>query len=306
MNKLRTILYLRVVVLIMVLTYTTQAAEISIYVDNHNLAMDVPPAIINDRTMVPVRAISEAFDMKVEWLPLKNTVQIFPPEGNKPLLELVVDNSKAMYHNSALFNSSTVNSASVAIDAAPVIVDGRVLVPLRIIAEAIGFEVDWKAENNTVYLSSLLSEKEKSGNVKAIIEMAKGGKIVIEFFPEEAPGTVRNFITLAKSGFYDGLTFHRVIANFVAQGGCPIGDGTGNPGYRIPCEAEHNTHKHVRGSVSMAHAGKDTGGSQFFIVYAPQPHLDKVHTIFGEVVEGMDVADKLKAGDVMKSVTIVE
>jgi len=139
---------------------------------------------------------------------------------------------------------------------------------------------------------------------KAIIDMEKGGQVIIEFFDEAAPNTVKNFSDLAKKGFYDGLTFHRVIPGFVAQGGCPKGTGTGGPGYTIKCETNGNPHKHVRGALSMAHAGKDTGGSQFFICYASFPHLDGVHTVFGQVSTGMDVVDRIKQGDVMKKVTI--
>ena len=106
------------------------------------------------------------------------------------------------------------------------------------------------------------------------------GDIHIEFFDEDAPNTVKNFKNLIQDGFYDGLNFHRVIPNFVIQGGCPNGTGTGGPGYHIPCEI--NTQKHLAGSLSMAHAGKDTGGSQFFICHSPQPHLDGVHTVFGK------------------------
>jgi len=130
------------------------------------------------------------------------------------------------------------------------------------------------------------------------------GDITIELFPEHAPGTVANFTKLAGSGFYDGLTFHRVIPNFVIQGGCPKGDGTGGPGYTIKCETKGNPHKHARGSLSMAHAGKDTGGSQFFICHAAQPHLDGVHTVFGQVTEGLDVVDAIRAGDKMVKVTV--
>jgi peptidyl-prolyl cis-trans isomerase B (cyclophilin B) len=131
------------------------------------------------------------------------------------------------------------------------------------------------------------------------------GDIVLTLFPEDAPGTVANFAKLARAGFYDGLTFHRVIPNFVIQGGCPNGDGTGGPGYTIPCETKGNPHRHVRGSLSMAHAGKDTGGSQFFICHAPQPHLDGVHTVFGQVTEGIDVVDAIRPGDRMLSVTVL-
>ena len=140
---------------------------------------------------------------------------------------------------------------------------------------------------------------------KAIIKTDKGD-ITIELFPNEAPGTVANFEKLAKEGFYDGLTFHRVIPDFVIQGGCPRGDGTGGPGYTIKCETEGNPHKHVTGALSMAHAGKDTGGSQFFITHSPQPHLDGVHTVFGQVIDGMDTVYDIRQGDVMNKVIIVD
>lgn len=140
---------------------------------------------------------------------------------------------------------------------------------------------------------------------KAIIE-TDNGKIVIELFDKEAPKTVANFEKLIGEQFYDGLSFHRVIKGFVAQGGCPNGTGAGGPGYTIPCETKGNPHKHERGSLSMAHRGPNTGGSQFFIVYEPQPHLDGVHTVFGKVIEGLDVVDKIKQGDKMNKVTVVE
>lgn len=123
------------------------------------------------------------------------------------------------------------------------------------------------------------------------------GTLELEIYDEAAPGTVANFEKLANSGFYDGLAFHRVIPNFVVQGGCPRGDGTGGPGYTIPCETAGNPHKHERGSLSMAHAGKDTGGSQFFICHAPQPHLDGLHTVFGKVTAGVDLVDAIRKGD---------
>ncbi len=140
---------------------------------------------------------------------------------------------------------------------------------------------------------------------KALIEMDKGN-IEIELFEQDTPGTVANFAKLINEGFYDGLKFHRVIKGFVAQGGCPLGTGTGGPGYTIKCETQGNSHKHVRGALSMAHRGKDTGGSQFFIVYEPQPHLDGHHTVFGQVINGMDVVDQIQQGDIMNKVTISE
>lgn len=136
---------------------------------------------------------------------------------------------------------------------------------------------------------------------KAVMETEKG-KIVLELFDHEAPNTVANFTDLIKKGFYDGLTFHRVIPGFVIQGGCPKGNGTGGPGYTIKCEI--NPHKHVRGALSMAHAGRDTGGSQFFICHDAFPHLDGVHTVFGQVIEGMDVVDNIEAGNRMVKVTV--
>ena len=137
---------------------------------------------------------------------------------------------------------------------------------------------------------------------KAIIKTDKGD-INIDFFDDDAPNTVKNFVDLITKKFNDGLTFHRVIPNFVIQGGCPTGDGTGGPGYQIDCEINDNLH--VAGTLSMAHAGKDTGGSQFFICHSPQPHLDGVHTVFG-ITEDMDVVNAIDAGDKMITVEIVE
>ncbi|MEN4005821.1 MAG: peptidylprolyl isomerase [Methanobacteriaceae archaeon] len=138
---------------------------------------------------------------------------------------------------------------------------------------------------------------------KAVIETDKGN-IELVLFDKEAPNTVANFEKLAKEGFYDGLTFHRVIPNFVIQGGCPRGNGTGGPGYTIKCEI--NPHKHGTGTLSMAHAGKDTGGSQFFITHSPQPHLDGAHTVFGKVVKGMDVVNRIQANDVMNKIMVFD
>ena len=133
-----------------------------------------------------------------------------------------------------------------------------------------------------------------------IVFETEEGNISLDLFSKDAPNTVENFTKLVKQGFYDGLTFHRVIPGFMAQGGCPNTregssgmPGTGGPGYKIKCEI--NSNKHLTGSLSMAHAGKDTGGSQFFIVYEPQPHLDGVHTVFGKT-EDMNIVLKLKNG----------
>ena len=136
------------------------------------------------------------------------------------------------------------------------------------------------------------------------IVMENGEKIDLEFFPEEAPKTVENFKKLAEQGFYDGVTFHRVIPGFVSQGGDPTGTGAGGPGYSIPCETDGNPHRHLVGSLSMAHAGRNTGGSQFFIVHEPQPHLDGVHTVFGKVTSGIETVLNMRQGDVMKEVKV--
>ena len=144
----------------------------------------------------------------------------------------------------------------------------------------------------------------------ATIETSKG-TIVADLFDSETPNTVANFEKLANSEFYDGTRFHRVISNFMIQGGDPLSKdpnnprvGTGGPGYQIKCETQLNTHKHVAGTLSMAHAGKDTGGSQFFICHSPQPHLDRVHTVFGQVTKGLDVVNKIAQNDEVKSVRV--
>ncbi|MEO8032438.1 MAG: peptidylprolyl isomerase [Gemmatimonadota bacterium] len=136
------------------------------------------------------------------------------------------------------------------------------------------------------------------------------GTIVAELFDTETPDTVANFVKLANSNFYDGTRFHRVIGDFMIQGGDPTSRdpkaraGSGGPGYHIKCETHLNTHKHVAGSLSMAHAGKDTGGSQFFICHSPQRHLDGKHTVFGQVTTGMDVVNTIQQGDEIVSIRV--
>lgn len=144
-------------------------------------------------------------------------------------------------------------------------------------------------------------------NQYAVIETEKG-TMTAELYMAETPGTVQNFVDLANHNFYDGLTFHRVIPDFVIQGGCPKGDGTGGPGYRIKCETSAPRQYHDRGVLSMAHAGKDTGGSQFFICHNREntQHLDGRHTCFGKVIEGVDVIDDIRPGDKILSIRIVE
>ena len=141
----------------------------------------------------------------------------------------------------------------------------------------------------------------------AEIHTAKG-VMKVEFYEKDAPNTVDNFIKLSKEGFYDGLTFHRVIPNFVIQGGCPQGNGTGGPGYKIDCELTGENQYHDKGVLSMAHAGRNTGGSQFFICHNRDStqHLDQNHTCFGKVVEGIEIVDQIKAGDKIEKIIVNE
>jgi peptidyl-prolyl cis-trans isomerase B (cyclophilin B) len=149
---------------------------------------------------------------------------------------------------------------------------------------------------------------------KALIHTQKG-LMKAEFYEKDAPNTVANFVKLAESGFYNGLRFHRVIPDFVVQGGCPFSKdpsdrraGTGGPGYKIDCELTGDNQFHDKGVLSMAHAGRNTGGSQFFICHNRQntKHLDRNHTCFGKVVEGLDVIDSIEAGDIIEKIEITE
>ncbi len=134
------------------------------------------------------------------------------------------------------------------------------------------------------------------------------GTMHVEFYEDDAPKTVENFTKLLKEGFYDGLTFHRVIPNFVIQGGCPNGTGAGGPGYTIDCELDGENQYHDRGVLSMAHAGRNTGGSQFFVCHSRDntAHLDRNHTVFGKVTEGLDVIDDIREGDKIEKITVSE
>jgi len=174
----------------------------------------------------------------------------------------------------------------------------------------------WKKEQEIRAAEDAATGENALPRVK--METSKGD-VVLELFENEAPNTVANFISLAESGFYDGLAFHRVIPSFMAQGGCPNSRegnpapaGSGGPGYNIKCEAyKPNARRHFAGSISMAHAGRDTGGSQFFITHLPTPHLDReiapqsVHTVFGRVIEGMDVVRAIQKDDAIKKVTVI-
>jgi peptidyl-prolyl cis-trans isomerase A (cyclophilin A)/peptidyl-prolyl cis-trans isomerase B (cyclophilin B) len=154
-----------------------------------------------------------------------------------------------------------------------------------------------------------LSQEELSKLQWAKITTNKG-VMWVKLYPEETPNTVANFAHLAQSGFYDGLNFHRVIPGFMAQGGCPHGTGTGGPDWAIPCETALNKTRHRRGVISMAHAGPNTGGSQFFITFVATPHLDGVHTVFGGIeendAESFSVLDSIRGHDDINSIEILE
>ena len=144
-----------------------------------------------------------------------------------------------------------------------------------------------------------------SGACNISIETNRG-TIELKLDPQHAPQTVNNFVFLAGEGFYDGVSFHRVIPDFMVQGGDPTGSGSGGPGYRFDCETADNPLKHERGVISMANAGPNTNGSQFFITHVPCPHLDGRHTVFGIVSSGLDVVDAIEQGDTMVKVTVVQ
>jgi cyclophilin family peptidyl-prolyl cis-trans isomerase len=170
------------------------------------------------------------------------------------------------------------------------IAEEQVTVLARRFAEAIDrYRVKWAKE------SAIRAAEAKADDLPRVRLTTTQGDIVVELFENEAPQTVANFLTLVKKGFYDGVTFHRVIPKFMAQGGDPQGDGSGGPGYAIRCECyEPDARMHFRGSLSMAHSGRDTGGSQFFLTFVPTEHLDGIHTVFGRVIEGMDVLAQLQ------------
>jgi len=143
--------------------------------------------------------------------------------------------------------------------------------------------------------------------LKAEIHTQKG-VMNVDFYEKDAPNTVANFVKLSREGFYNGLTFHRVIPNFVIQGGCPNGTGSGGPGYTIKCELDGGNQYHDRGVLSMAHAGRNTGGSQFFICHGRTntKHLDRQHTCFGKVYDGLEVIDNIREGDKIEKIVILE
>ena len=158
---------------------------------------------------------------------------------------------------------------------------------------------------STRYSAAPAMQIDPKKTYRATFKTSKGD-IALDLFAQYAPNTVNNFVFLARDGFYDGLTFHRVIPSFMIQGGDPSGNGTGGPGYKFADEFHMNPMRHETGSLSMANAGPGTNGSQFFITHAPQPHLDGRHTVFGKVTSGQDVVNAIRQGDRIESITVEE
>ncbi len=213
------------------------------------------------------------------------------------LSNLLIDNGsekKVLYAMAgrAAFNSNDFDTAAKDLQIAK---DANVLEDSpgkQLLGMVPAYQKKWAEEK------ALRDAEEKADDLPRVKLKTTKGDIVVELFENEAPNTVANFISLVEKGTYDGTPFHRVLKGFVAQGGDPKGDGSGGPGYTIPCECDKKNHReHFRGSLSMAHAGKDTGGSQFFLTFVPTPHLDGRHTVFGRIIDGIEVLAELQRRD---------
>lgn len=267
--------------------HTVNAAvenNINVILNGSNLVFDQPPIIENGRTLVPMRTIFESMGAIIEWN--EETQSAFVKKGTNNFM-LQIGNNKAYQ-----------NEKEITLDVAPVILNGRTLVPVRFVAESLNAKVDWDETNNSVVIVET-KEAIQEINPKVQIEMDSGKKIVIELYPKYAPKTVANFLVLVGQGFYDGLSFHRVIPGFMIQGGDPKGDGTGSSNKTIEGEFLQNGFKqnvilHTRGVISMARAqDMNSASSQFFIMHADAPFLDGAYAAFGKVISGMDIVDEI-------------
>lgn len=294
--------------IIMFLSLTVSAkTNISVKLNGKFVEFDTAPKIINDRTMVPMRAVFEKMGAEVVWD--NPTVRV---TYNEKSIELNIGESKAFIMQNGVVNEFT-------LDSPPVISENRTLVSLRFIAESLEMNVEWNEEERCVYIS----EKDKKENPIVNIEVENYGTIKLVLFPEFAPKTVKNFTTLAKNGFYDGLTYHRVINGFMIQGGDPLGTGMGGSADKIEGEFAangfvQNVLSHTRGVISMARAADyNSASSQFFIVHRDSQFLDGQYAGFGIVTEGMDIVDAIAAVNtdtadkpivpvVIKSITVEE
>ncbi len=261
--------------------------------------------------LAPLREVFSALGFKQTWAPATDTIRLTQAQG---ALSFVIGRPAAGYHDAATGRDRACELADV-----PHYVGATLHGPLTDLWTLAGldYRVDSQTPLGVTYLVAgkrvvvnLLSERDKVNIDKATGSVVKlettRGDISLELYDEKTPITVGSFLDLVGKGFYDGLTFHRVIANFMVQGGCPRGDGSGGPGFTIPDECNRGL-KHQRGTLSMAKTpAPNSGGCQFFICHLPQPHLDGVHTVFGECLEGQDVVDAIRQGDVITRATILK
>ena len=260
-------------------------SDVKVNINGEDFVTDVEPMIVNDRVLVPMRAIFEKFGAMVEWEPETKTIYA---ASSKNMVVMQIDNN-------VMFTATQ----EVALDVAPIISNDRTLVPLRAVSEGLGAQVDWDSETRTAIINFAEEEKTEITEVIPVtIEMEDGGVMKAELYPEIAPTTVENFVKLADEGFFDGLIFHRVIPEFMIQGGgydkdmneketdSIVGEFTAN-GFE-------NNLAHTRGVLSMARTMiPDSASSQFFIMHEDAPHLDGYYAAFGMLTDGFDVLDKI-------------
>lgn len=269
--------------------------------------------IVDGRTLVPARGVFERMDAQVTWLPEGEMVQVVTSDTG--VLLSIGSAAMAVIDNRALYEAEGVYQPDIVeLDVPAQLINGKTMVPLRAVSASLGAAVEWDEATSTVSIEytappdvepttndkgeSQVQVIKPEKNPVVTIEMEDGGKIVAELYPEIAPNTVYNFISLVQKGFYDGTIFHRVIPGFMIQGGDPQGTGTGGPGYSIRGEFSangvQNDLKHTEGVLSMARTmAPNSAGSQFFIMAADAPHLDGQYAAFGKVTEGLDVVQKI-------------
>ena len=280
-------LFLLTLLLSLIFSIPIFASTIELNLDGKQLASPVAPIIENGTTFVPLRLISENLNATVSYDNESKTISI-TSKGTSMFLTLGSTSVK-------------VNNDVISLAIAPRSINGTTMVPLRFISENLNCKVNWDAKNQLITITSLPNDQPTTGTTlpTATIIVKDYGTITLELYPEMAPNTVNNFIFLANNEFYDGLTFHRIIDDFMIQGGDPLGIGTGGPGYTIPGEFSGNsfntnTLSHTKGIISMARSSSpDSAGSQFFITCADVTYLDGQYAAFGKVLTGLDVVKAL-------------
>ena len=263
------------------------SSTIKLSLNGRQLEPSVAPIIKNGTTLVPLRLISENLNAHVSYEKETKTISIISKNTS---IHLTLENKKAI-----------VNEDTILLSMAPISINGTTMVPLRFISENLDCKVNWDAKNQHITITSLNTEEQTNNSTlpTATIIVKDYGTITLELYPDIAPNTVNNFIFLANNHFYDGLTFHRIIDDFVIQGGDPLGTGTGGPGYTISGEFSSNGFSsnvlsHTKGIISMARSYlPDSAGSQFFITCADATYLDGQYAAFGKVLTGLDVVEAL-------------